>query len=1130
MNNLYIGDSKIHSENAATEGRFVVIDNEKFYEISGFDNMQPFFISLASDSNHWMFISSTGGLTAGRRSPDFALFPYYTDDKITDSSEITGSKSLFHVTFAGKSSLWEPFSVRNGSMYRLKRTIAKSVYGNKLLFSETNEDLGLTFSYMWMNSEEFGWVRKAMLINCDELDKAVFAVDGLQNILPYGIDRHTQNTFSTLVDAYKRTEILPESGVGIYRMESILVDRAEPGESLRANAVWCTGLENVHFLASSRQLNAFRMGTIPTAETGSKGIRGAYFACSDIRLQAFSQKIWYIVAEVGLDVAQITNLSLLLREETNLAERLEESVRKGTQAIIRIVNEADGIQHTADEHQDARHFSNVLFNCMRGGIFDDNYTINARFFFRHVKHFNHKCAARHQTLLLALPATISREQLREIVEQQDDPQLLRLFFEYLPLTFSRRHGDPSRPWNLFDINIKGENGERLLSYQGNWRDIFQNWEALSFSFPGYINAFISRFLNATTIDGYNPYKVTNGGFEWEVIEPENPWSNIGYWGDHQIVYLLKLLELAQRFSPESLQSLMKKDIFVYANVPYRLKSYREIVKNPGESIWFDDNLHQQIGRNTNMYGADARLVMSVSGDPLHVNFTEKILVTLLTKLSNFIPGAGIWMNTLRPEWNDANNALVGNGASMVTLYYMRRFVSFLSDIYSDYQSDNFILSLEVCRFFEAVSDILTNYSFVLQGNFSDTQRKQMVDLLGLAGEQYRTAAYIGFSGDKVSATRTQLQFFFERCIHFFDHTIACNKRSDHLYHSYNIIQFSSTGISVRFLHEMLEGQVAVLSSGKLSINESIALLCALRSSALYRIDQNSYMLYPEKELPSLMDKNNINPHSLQSIPLLKEMIDRGDYSIVNVDKQGIFHFNAAFRNVSFLRASLDGLTRGTTYNVDEEQVKAIEELYESMFDHKSFTGRSGTFYKYEGLGCIYWHMVSKLLLSIQEIIHNASVSNVEQELITELKKYYDDVKNGIGAHKSPEEYGSFPFDPYSHTPRMAGVQQPGMTGQVKEDIISRLGELGLDIKDGLISFDKGNVDKTHFINDRDSAFISFSFCSIPFEYRAGGGKSFLTLYIENEPTVHVDGLTLPPHWSRRIFMRDKTIQKVVVVF
>ena len=39
------------------------------------------------------------------------------------------------------------------------------------------------------------------------------------------------------------------------------------------------------------------------------------------------------------------------------------------------------------------------------------------------------------------------------------------------------------------------------------------------------------------------------------------------------------------------------------------------------------------------------------------------------------------------------------------------------------------------------------------------------------------------------------------------------------------------------------------------------------------------------------------------------------------------------------------------------------DLFERLFDHESFTGRSGTFFGYEGLGCIYWHMVSKLRLA-----------------------------------------------------------------------------------------------------------------------------------------------------------------------
>src|SRR5664279_463495 len=107
------------------EGRLVDLAGERFYRIGHYDRMNPFFMSLVSDSDHWMFISSNGGLTAGRRDPDNALFPYYTDDRIHDSSETTGSISLLRVTRGGRTTLWEPFSTRQQGLYRIERALYK---------------------------------------------------------------------------------------------------------------------------------------------------------------------------------------------------------------------------------------------------------------------------------------------------------------------------------------------------------------------------------------------------------------------------------------------------------------------------------------------------------------------------------------------------------------------------------------------------------------------------------------------------------------------------------------------------------------------------------------------------------------------------------------------------------------------------------------------------------------------------------------------------------------------------------------------------------------------------------------------------------------------------------------------
>ena len=104
-------------------------------------------------------------------------------------------------------------------------------------------------------------------------------------------------------------------------------------------------------------------------------------------------------------------------------------------------------------------------------------------------------------LLSGFPDTIDYTLLIEKARAQEDGNLTRLCLEYVPVTFSRRHGDPSRPWNKFSIVLKDANGNKKLNYQGNWRDIFQNWEALCMSYPNFIDSMIAKFVNATTIDG-----------------------------------------------------------------------------------------------------------------------------------------------------------------------------------------------------------------------------------------------------------------------------------------------------------------------------------------------------------------------------------------------------------------------------------------------------------------------------------------------------------------------------------------------------------------------------------------------------------------------------------------------------
>ena len=80
---ILIGDTPQKPTEKVVRGEYVTLLGEPFYKIQNFDAIEPFFMSIVSSSDHWLFVSSTGGLSAGRGNPEQALFPYYTVDKIT---------------------------------------------------------------------------------------------------------------------------------------------------------------------------------------------------------------------------------------------------------------------------------------------------------------------------------------------------------------------------------------------------------------------------------------------------------------------------------------------------------------------------------------------------------------------------------------------------------------------------------------------------------------------------------------------------------------------------------------------------------------------------------------------------------------------------------------------------------------------------------------------------------------------------------------------------------------------------------------------------------------------------------------------------------------------------------------
>ena len=1122
--------------NLPESGRIFEARGEEWYEISGVEGMAPFLMTLASDSDHWLFLLSNGGLTAGRGNPDRALFPYYTQDKLLDMSGTSGSLTVIRRQAADGPDVWTPYGALAGHGPLRPRRVRKNRLGSRIELEEQHES-GIVYRLSWQASERFGFVRQVELENTGKEAVDLEVLDGIRNLVPAGLEQRFQNEFSILGDAYKQAERMDPAHLGIYHLSSVPTDLAEPMESLRATVAWESNFGEATYLLTDRQVDAFRRGGTVREEKAVRGRRGAFLMAGPVRLGPGESKRWYVCADIQKDAREVEELRALLESGEQMETLIEEDCRSTGAGLREKLAAADGFQCSADKAVAFRHTSNTLFNLMRGGTFPTGYRFPKADLRATVRHFNKEAAAELEDLLTREKELHCRTPWKPGFEGGKD--LLRLLREYLPLSFSRRHGDPSRPWNRFNIQIRNEDGSPRFAYQGNWRDIFQNWEALLYAYPEYCEATICRFVNASSADGYNPYRLTKDGFEWEVLDPDDPWANIGYWGDHQIIYLLRLLECSIRFHPGQLEKLLAEETFVYAEIPYRLNSFEEILRNPRDTVSYDENWEARIHERVERIGADGKLMPSADEGILYVSFLEKLLVPLLSKMSNFIPGGGIWMNTQRPEWNDANNALVGYGISVVTLGYVVRYLKFLlNEFRSALEGTAYALSNEVVELMESQRGVFASAAAAC----SPEERMDYMRRLGEPASAYRNRLYeSGLGGEKSTVDGSQVIAYLEAALQRAEACLLENRRDDGLWHAYNLLKLSPGGAAIARLQVMLEGQVSVLSSELLDAGQTLRLLESLRASPLYREDQNSYILYPDRKMPGFLEKNKIPRSRAEAIPSLKGMLASGDRNIVSLRPSGEVSFNGRFHNRRELHEALDRLPEET---VPTEERQAILELFEDAFNHHSFTGRSGTFFAYEGLGSIYWHMVSKLLLAVQESILRLRETCTAEQL-DKLVAIYREIREGIGVHKSPGRYGAFPTDAYSHTPANAGAQQPGMTGQVKEDILVRLGELGLRIDAGRISFDPELVEETEFLEDPmacrfqavdgagltielEPGSLAYSLCQVPVIYHRGTGASGLAVQLDDGQRLETVDLALNADLSREIFARSGRVRRLDV--
>jgi hypothetical protein len=185
-------------------------------------------------------------------------------------------------------------------------------------------------------------------------------------------------------------------------------------------------------------------------------------------------------------------------------------------------------------------------------------------------------------------------------------------------------------------------------------------------------------------------------------------------------------------------------------------------------------------------------------------------------------------------------------------------------------------------------------------------------------------------------------------------------------------------------------------------------------------------------------------------------------------------------------------------------------------------------------------MVSKLLLAVQETILRTRSESSTGALI----EIYTDIRKGQCFNKTPGVYGAFPTDPYSHTPKGHGARQPGMSGSVKEEIITRQVELGLSIENGQLGFDFLLLDRDEFLAapsvysywsvdgrqqqiELKAGSLAYSICQVPVILQESN-LTRIEIHFTDGSTRQIDGHILDIANSRHIFNRDGMVHHLRV--
>ncbi|BCG61096.1 cellobiose phosphorylase [Paenibacillus sp. URB8-2] len=694
------------------------------------------------------------------------------------------------IKLKGASSVYEPFQdMRENS--ELVRTMR--IGSNELTVEEINRTLNLQVKVVYYNVPNEGFAalaRHVEIVNLADSPLSLEMLDGLPEILPYGVDNAGYKAMGNLLRSWMEVYNL-EHAIPFFKIRSSTKDEAEISEIAGGHFYLSFSDEErlISPLVDYETIFGYNTSLSYPSEFAKASIAELM---SRPQITANKVPCGFTGKSAELAPGQSLNLYTLIGHTSDIEMMNSGAGRFCSSDYFRQKREeaAELAEHLTDDMHTST--SSPLFDAYCRQSYLDN------------------------VLRGGYPILFGKGKEAKVYH-----------------LFSRKHGDLERDYNFFSLAP-----EYYSQGNGNFRDMNQNRRNDVFFNPdsGAFNVYM--FFSLIQADGYNPLQVKGSTFQvpekrqkelavWLesaagshrnelanlVASPYTPGRVIhfiedngvrlqagegdfleklislseqnieanfgeGYWIDHW-TYNMDLVESYRAVFPDKMEELLfSPGTCPFFDSPVRVlpRSEKTVLKH-GKVRQYGAAVHDE--EKLNRFGTgleDTRWLKAGNGggEVYRTNLFVKMLSLALIKMSTLDPfGMGIEMEGNKPGWNDAMNGLPGLfGSGMGETFELKRLVDFilkaLSDVrkHEDFADRSAVLPEEIYNLLIRVYEIV---SLRIKNRLTEFE---CWDQAASARERYREAIRFGITGRERPVSYSTLLTIFKVFLQRLDQGIA----------------------------------------------------------------------------------------------------------------------------------------------------------------------------------------------------------------------------------------------------------------------------------------------------------------------------------------------------------------------